>query len=220
MDKIVIYCYHCIPTGKKYVGQTIHEQKRKTDHRWLAEEKDSQQAFHRAIRKYGWDSFIYGVIEHTDDKNREAHWIQQLNTMSEGYNMSTGGEHSIHTQEVRDRISAKLKGRTISEEQRGMISKRHKGKKISDKQKEQISIERSNRKTQPFEGKTHSKETRDKLSNSYRVEYTNGEIEIVKNMKQYCKERGYNEGSVHSVKRGKQSYHKDIVKVTLLSSNK
>ena len=27
--KGVIYCYHCIPTGKKYIGQTISEKTRK-----------------------------------------------------------------------------------------------------------------------------------------------------------------------------------------------
>ena len=28
----IIYCYHCIPTGKKYIGKTLYEAKRKQDH--------------------------------------------------------------------------------------------------------------------------------------------------------------------------------------------
>ena len=214
MDKIVIYCYHCIPTGKKYVGQTMHEERRKYHHRWLAIEKSSQQAFHRAIRKYGWDSFIYGVIEQTDDKNREAYWIEELNTMSEGYNMTTGGESNSHSQEVRERISAGNKGKVISQEQRMKISNSLKGRKLSDKQRERIREERNNRKTQPFEGKKHGKGFYDKVANTYEVEYTNGEIEIVKNMKQYCREKGYSESLMHKVKTGKRSRHKDVIRVT------
>ena len=193
MDKIVIYCYHCIPTGKKYVGLTGDEKQRKRHHRWLAMEKDSQQAFHRAIRKYGWDSFIYGVIEQTDDKNREAHWIQQLNTMSEGYNMTSGGEYNKPTQEVRDRISATSKGRITTKETREKLSIAGKNRKLTD---------------------THKEKVRQYREITYEIEYTNGEVEIVKGMKQYCIERGYNRSCMVKMISGKSKRHKDIIRVT------
>jgi predicted GIY-YIG superfamily endonuclease len=50
--KGVIYCYHCIPTGKKYIGQTIDEKTRKKKH--IFDSKTQDLKFYRAVRKYGW----------------------------------------------------------------------------------------------------------------------------------------------------------------------
>lgn len=88
-----IYCYHCISTGKKYIGQTIQEEIRKQRH--LTDSKRLYCKFYNAVRKYGWDNFIYGIIdecniEHLDEK--EIYFIDFYDTYRNGYNMTLGGQ--------------------------------------------------------------------------------------------------------------------------------
>ena len=199
MDMPVVYCYHCITSGKKYVGVTNNEMRRKSQHESnIRLGRYPDLAFYRAARKYGWDSFIYGVIEYCPEEQldeREEYWISELNTMKEGYNMREGGKRSTLTEEQKQKISNTLKGRTISKEHREIISKRHKGKKLTEEHKERV--------TRGMEKK-------------YEIEYTSGEIEIVKGIKAYCKERGYIRSCIIRMLAGKQSKHKDIARVTKL----
>jgi hypothetical protein len=88
-----IYCYHCISTGKKYIGQTIREEIRKQRH--LTDSKRLYCKFYNAVRKYRWDNFIYGIIdecdiEHLDEK--EIYFIDFYDTYRNGYNMTLGGQ--------------------------------------------------------------------------------------------------------------------------------
>jgi group I intron endonuclease len=76
--KGVIYCYHCIPTGKKYIGQT----KRTLPKRHISHKKDCKSGvdtkFYRAVRKYGWENFIVGIInefEFVELDNKEIFFI-------------------------------------------------------------------------------------------------------------------------------------------------
>lgn len=109
MSTGVIYMYTA-PNGKKYIGQTWNEQKRRWDHRSVAG-KDS--LFHRAIRKYGKDSFeyeiLYSGIDTQEQLNKlESQSIAEFNTIApHGYNLTTGGEggkhHEQSKQKMRDR---------------------------------------------------------------------------------------------------------------------
>lgn len=56
----IIYCYES-PSGRCYIGKTLHERKRKQRHLFDAI-KGSNIPFHRAIRKYGLDSFNYSIL--------------------------------------------------------------------------------------------------------------------------------------------------------------
>lgn len=62
--KGIIYKYTS-PSGKCYIGQTVNENKRRYEHRYKAyyeDGKDYNNPFYRAIRKYGWDSFKYEIL--------------------------------------------------------------------------------------------------------------------------------------------------------------
>ena len=63
--KGIIYKYTS-PSGKCYIGQTIQENRRKSQHRRRSAFNETDAAyfhpFHVAIRKYGWDSFVYEVL--------------------------------------------------------------------------------------------------------------------------------------------------------------
>ena len=193
----VVYCYHCITTGKKYVGVTDNEIRRKSQHKNnIKVDRYPDLAFYRAVKKYGWDSFIYGVIEHcpvSELNDKEVYWIETLNTLKNGYNMTIGGMRCTLTEEHKRKIGLAHKGKTISKEQREMISKRHKGKKLTEEHKERVSRG---------------------MERTYEITYASGEVELVIGMKRFCKERGYTPKGMWDVMSGKQRRHKDIVKVT------
>ena len=92
--KGIIYCYCCIPTGKKYIGQTVREEKRKIQHRHDCK-RGVDNKFYRAVRKYGWNKFIYGIIEEYDIEvlnEQELFYIHYYDTYNNGYNSTIGGE--------------------------------------------------------------------------------------------------------------------------------
>lgn len=79
----IIYMYKS-PSGKYYIGQTIRPKFRKNEHVSRAF-NGSELPFHRAIRKYGMDSFEYSILckitcsntetlsEDTKNKIRDSH---------------------------------------------------------------------------------------------------------------------------------------------------
>jgi group I intron endonuclease len=92
----VIYCYQCIPTGKKYIGQTRNEKKRKNNHLYSATYTKENNKFYNAIRKYGWENFIYGIIDEYDLRlldEKEIFYIEKYNTITEGYNTIITGKY-------------------------------------------------------------------------------------------------------------------------------
>jgi len=102
----IIYKYTA-PNGKIYIGQTTNEKKRKKAHKNISYNpkiKDYDTHFHRAIRKYGFDSFKYEVLFWTISKSEEnmkvvldtleKFYIHKYNTFDPrfGYNMIKGGD--------------------------------------------------------------------------------------------------------------------------------
>jgi group I intron endonuclease len=175
--KGVIYCYHCIPTGKKYIGQTINEKYRKQSHISKAN-TDCDFLFYRAVRKYGWENFIYGIIDSFEESllnEKEIYFIEEYDTFNNGYNTTVGGggcRGRIRTEEELKKFSAKMKGRKKTEEHRLKISKAHlllnkKGIPLSKTHKENMKLAIKNKrfgKNNNFYGKTHSIELKEKWS--------------------------------------------------------
>lgn len=151
-----------------------------------------KQAFYRAIRKYGEDSFVWEIIDHADSKEelnqKEEYWIRELNTCtldcnSHGYNMTYGGEGfgtgkdnpmfgkrgaetnfygKTHTEEVKQRFSKLQKERFANKENHPFYGKSH-----SDEAKEKMSKTKSEifiGEGNPFYGKYHSDESKKKIS--------------------------------------------------------
>jgi len=83
--------------GKRYVGKTIFDlKKRKIGHKSCAE-MGSETYFHRAIRKYGFGRFRWVVVADSIDEDcldeAEQLSIDILSTRSPfGYNMTDGGD--------------------------------------------------------------------------------------------------------------------------------
>lgn len=123
--------------GKVYVGQTVRSlQERMAEH-----SRHSATAFDKALKKYGLDAFDVEQIDSASDvdelNKKEIYWIQFHDCMiPNGYNMCEGGGNT--------------KGFRHSEESR---------KKMSESRASSFCGEKN-----PFYGKTHSVESKQKMS--------------------------------------------------------
>lgn len=155
------------PSGKIYIGQTTNLKDRKRS-LYNPNKYYSGHRLDNAIKKYGIENFKYEIIaqieledkfllrKHLDDL--EIHYIKKFDSYNNGYNMTLGGSGSkgcFQTEESRNKISEKAKGRKgsmlgrhLSEEQR---------KKVSDYAKTRLGNKN------PFYGKTHNQDSKDKI---------------------------------------------------------
>lgn len=111
----IIYKITNIINNKVYIGQTVYS----LNKRWglhvkmsSLEETDpnTKSVLHRAIRKYGKDSFKSEILAHANSVEElnelEIFYINQLNTMvPNGYNLKEGGLSGKWSEEARKRIS-------------------------------------------------------------------------------------------------------------------
>ena len=99
--------------GKVYVGQTTFKlEDRIKEHIKSAKRRERKYYFHKAIRKYGEDNFIWEVIAECNSKEElnktEIEMIRKYNAFGTGYNLSIGGEGNsglIHSAETRKKLS-------------------------------------------------------------------------------------------------------------------
>ncbi len=83
------------PTGKSYVGRTVNFEKRMYTHRSSAK-RGKLGPLYAGIRKHGWDAFTKQIIAEVEGEQAayalELIYINQYNTINEGYNQSTHTE--------------------------------------------------------------------------------------------------------------------------------
>jgi len=140
---------------KVYIGQTIISLKeRMGDHKRKSFIHNSKTYFHYAIKKYGFDCFLWEVIDSAkslDELNKkEEYWIKYYDSTNKknGYNIMNGGNNKEVSKITRSKISLSQKNIKRSEEFKQKISLATKGSK------------------NPFYGKKHSEETKKKISES------------------------------------------------------
>jgi group I intron endonuclease len=86
--------------NKCYIGFDSHWPKRKSEHKSAAMRDKSYNKFYNAIKKYGWDNFIWEIVYQSTDGNHclnsmEPYFIKEFNSLSTGYNSSYGGESGL-----------------------------------------------------------------------------------------------------------------------------
>ena len=162
-----LYCHRNKVNGKRYFGVTSQ----RPTHRWNnGNSYKSCSRFYAAIKKYGWDSFEHVIIAE-GLKEDEAHslecaYIREYDTTNpnNGYNQSTGGSHGSTgvklTNEQKQRISDRFKGKPLSEEHKRKISESAKGRKLTEEQKKRIGDAKR--------GTRASKETRERMSKAHK----------------------------------------------------
>ena len=107
-NKTGIYKITNVATGTAYVGQALNISMRIYQHLHSAisdRASDYEYPLHRAMRKYGTDSFIFDILEECPKEalnEREIHWISFYDTFKNGYNQTAGGSQSIRKIKLSD----------------------------------------------------------------------------------------------------------------------
>jgi len=169
---MIIYKLTCLSENKSYVGQTRRlVETRISEHFNTC--KDSNTKLALAMQKYGRDDWELTILEECNDLDtldeREMHWIAELDTYANGYNMTYGG--SWVRQEVR--------------------SPEH-CQKIS-KAKLQLSLEGRLPCQQPDWQRKHSERLMGHAPTNvqtYRVLHFDGKEERITNLREYGRTRG------------------------------
>ncbi len=159
---IFIYSITNKVNGKKYIG--YHATNNMEDGYM-----GSGIAINKAYKKYGKEKFKKNILEHCNINNwreREIYWIKKLDTYSNGYNLTLGGEGMLGykmTKETIEKIRQHHIGRICSNKTKEKISKSNKGR-IFAKEKGRIHSSKMQGEKNPFYGKKHSQETKDRIS--------------------------------------------------------
>jgi len=166
VDKIygIIYKATNKVNGKVYIGQTAQS----LDKRILQHIKDAlnnrdNSYFHKAIRKYGKESFIWEIIKECnslEELNRtEIKMIEKYGSFENGYNLTSGGEKIAgwkHSEKTKQKMREFRKGKSHSKETKIKIGNGNRDKKVSEETRKKLGGVRR--------GKKHSEEAKKKIS--------------------------------------------------------
>ena len=120
----IVYIHKNKINQKIYVGLT----RQSPQERWRTngEGYKSQPKFWNAIQKYGWDSFEHIILKTnlTEDEacKMEQDLISSFNSIQNGYNVSSGGTATMHSENTKKKIQNAMKGKVHSESTKQKIS--------------------------------------------------------------------------------------------------
>ena len=123
-------------TGKLYIGKTVKSLSDRVSCHISNAKGKSDLYFHKAIRKYGIDSFQWSILYQGDKESQlyemEQMFIKQLNTMAPlGYNLTAGGDGMLEpTNELRTKLSKAQMGHIVTEETKGKLRAANLGKTV------------------------------------------------------------------------------------------
>jgi len=164
-----------IINNKLYIGKTIRAlEKRIQRHLYDAFKCNSQTHFHRALRKYGNESFEWSIIKQCENEKElnetEIFYIDNFKSIKNGYNLTQGGDgfasgmlnHNILHPMFG--IANPFYGHKHTDETKKKISLYNKGKNTGQNNPMYIHNIDFSGERNPFYGKKHSPETLSKLS--------------------------------------------------------
>lgn len=203
--------------NKVYIGQTIFSLEVRTKRHKYDTNKISHKNnyFYNALRKYGWDSFEWSILEENVDpvdlNSRETHWITKLDTYKNGYNSrSGGGQRTEVSLETKEKIRRTKTGRILTKEHKRKISLSSKGRKPSKLAQERSRLASLGNKWNL--GRKHSQESIDKMSENrsscWQITDPKGNIFVIKNLSRFCKKNGLNPSHMSTVAKRKRKHHK------------
>ena len=128
MEKSWCVYKHTLPDGRCYVGQTCD-----ITARWKPSAYKNCVKFYSAIQKYGWENFNHEILVDKltleEANHLEEVYIKEYNSIENGFNLNSGGENKLHSQETKNKMSQTRKGVPHSQKHSEAISKALTGKK-------------------------------------------------------------------------------------------
>ena len=152
-NNYTVYIHKNKITNEMYIGQTCQKPEKRWDN---GKGYVTSPKFYNAILKYGWENFEHIIVK-SGLSQQEANVLEESlikthKTQEFGYNIQFGGNNHKLSEETKRKIGEankiSLKGNTWSDEQRELMSKMFSGE------------------NNPFYGKTHSEETKQKISSA------------------------------------------------------
>ena len=206
---MIIYKAVNIINNKVYIGQSKNSLKyRISTHKCAAFTANSKSYFHKAIRKYGWDSFIWEIIfecKTIEELNiKEIEFITEYEchaSLGKGYNLTKGGDFNpMSDPDVKRRHDESLR---IT--MKAFCGDNNVMKRPDIKHKHQLAIEKLSSDPDWVE----SKRVGDlKQKATYEVIFPDGTIEIVIGLNQFCKLHNLQQSKMSSVSSGSRPHHK------------
>lgn len=151
----IIYGYTNLESGRMYIGQTLHPERRWNEHRYGKYKKGWHIDYQNNPDKYEYSIIEYDVPEDKLDE-REIFWIKFFDSYNNGYNLTPGGDGMPkgykHSEETRKKISEHHAD--VSGEKNPFYGRHHSEETL-------IKFRGENN---PFYGKKHSEESRKKIS--------------------------------------------------------
>lgn len=164
---IGIYSILNTSNGKIYIGQSRDIEKRWSNHKSaLRNNHHKSSHLQSAWNKYGEDAFEFNILENCskeDLNDNEDWWVDYFDATNrdKGYNLESGGKYNYHIRdETRKKMSDAKKGE--NHQYFGVYGKNH-----------------------PRYGKTHSNETKLKMSKSHN---SSGYYRVIKMNYSSCKQ--------------------------------
>jgi len=153
--------------GNRYVGSAVNLDRRWQDHLTRLRRGQHRNAhLQAAFSKYDKGTFVFEVLEHVAPDNligREQHYLDML---SPEYNISPTADSSLgvrHTNETKQKISAAMTGKHLSEETRQKIGESNKRRIVSEQTKQKMSEAQTGERNHNY-GQHLSEETKRKIS--------------------------------------------------------
>lgn len=202
-DTYCVYIHTNKANNKMYIGQTKNGND--PNKRWANGNGYRYCCrFWNAIQKYGWDNFKHEVIASNLTLDEANHFEELLISMLDttnpenGYNLKSGGENNLCSEETKRKISEATIGREPWNKGVSLFGEQNNfyGKKHTDDTKEKISNAAKLRTgdKNPFYGKRHSDDAKRKIAEArYGVDNTPKEAreKMYKRVNQYSMDGVY-----------------------------
>lgn len=205
--------------GKGYIGFTSKTPERRWQMHLENAQKKRNQYLYDAINKYGWENFTKEVLYQSIDgphtlNKMEPHFILEHNTffMNDcGYNMTLGGAGALgvkHSEASKQKRSKRSKGSG------NPFYGKHRTTEANRKTSEAVKRTRHLRigEKAPFAGHKHSTTSRkqigDTQAGTWKITFPDGRIEIIMNLRAFCRAHALTAPLMIAVSKGLQHHHK------------
>lgn len=163
------------PNNKVYIGQTNDLKRRMRTYKYLC--CKSQPQLLNAIQKYKLDNCLITILAIGNDDNidiLERKYITKYKATEKtyGYNIEIGGcKTKVFSKETRQKLSEAKKGRKLSNETKEKIANALRGVPHTEERKLHLKEAHADfsGKNNPFYGKKHTEETKQKISKTKKL---------------------------------------------------